>query len=69
MWSLVYLLIRTLVALIIGTGKRGRDDGAKDLEILVLRHQLRVLRRTSGPPKLPAYRPGPARGNQPGDPA
>jgi hypothetical protein len=28
------------------------DDGAKDLEILVLRHQLRVLQRTSGRPKL-----------------
>jgi putative transposase len=52
MWSLVYLFIRTLVALVFGTGKRGRDEHAKDLEILVLRHQLRVLRRTSGPPKL-----------------
>ena len=54
MWSLVYLLLRTLVARIIGTSRRGRDDGAKDLEILVLRHQLRVLRRTSGPPRLRA---------------
>ena len=52
MWSLVYLLIRTLVALIIGTSKDGHDDGAKDLEILVLRHQLRVLSRTSGRPQL-----------------
>ena len=52
MWSLVYLFIRTLVALSIGTRKRGRDEHAKDLEILVLRHQLRVLRRTAGPPKL-----------------
>jgi hypothetical protein len=52
MWSLVYLFIRTLVALVIGIGKRGRDEHAKDLEILVLRHQLRVLRRTAGPPKL-----------------
>ena len=52
MWSLVYLLIRTLVALIVGTGRRDRDDGAMDLEILVLRHQLRVLQRTSGPPRL-----------------
>jgi putative transposase len=52
MWSLVYLFIRTLVALVFGTGKRGTDEHAKDLEILVLRHQLRVLRRTSGPPKL-----------------
>ena len=52
MWSLVYLLIRTIVARIIGTGRRGHDGGAKDLEILVLRHQLRVLQRTAGRPKL-----------------
>jgi putative transposase len=54
MWSLLYLLIRTLVAMIIGTSKPGHDEGARDLEILVLRHQLRVLRRTSGPPRLRA---------------
>ena len=30
----------------------GRDDGSKDLEILVLRHQLRVLQRKTGRPKL-----------------
>ena len=30
------------------------DDAAKDLEILVLRQQLRVLRRTAGRPKLTA---------------
>jgi putative transposase len=52
MWSLVYLLIRTLVARIISARQPGRDDGAKDLEILVLRHQLRVLQRTAGRPKL-----------------
>ncbi len=50
--SRVYLLIRTLVARTIGTGRRGRDDGAKDLEILVLRHQLRVLQRMAGRPQL-----------------
>jgi putative transposase len=48
----VYLLIRTLVALFMRTSNRDRDDGAKDLEILVLRHQLRVLQRTAGRPKL-----------------
>jgi putative transposase len=43
------LVIRVLARLlIIG----GQDDGAKDLEILVLRHELRVLRRKTGPPKL-----------------
>lgn len=52
MWPLMYLLIRTLVARISGTSRRARDDGAKDLEILVLRHQLRVLQRTAGRPKL-----------------
>ena len=52
MWSLVYLLIRTLVARIISARQPGRDDGAKDLEILVLRHQLRVLQRTAGRPQL-----------------
>jgi hypothetical protein len=30
------------------------DDGSKDLEILDLRHELRVLRRKSGPPTLRA---------------
>jgi hypothetical protein len=43
------LAIRTLSRLLLGS--RG-DDGSKDLEILVLRHQLRVLRRKTGPPKL-----------------
>jgi hypothetical protein len=52
MWSLLYLVARTLVRLLVGGGQRDRDDGAKDLEILVLRHQLRVLQRTAGPPRL-----------------
>src|SRR5664280_2173204 len=43
MWSLFYLVIRTLVRLI-GIGDlRQRDEHAKDLEILVLRHQLLSL--------------------------
>jgi hypothetical protein len=54
MWSLVYLVARTLVRLLVSGGQRDRDDGSKDLEILVLRHQLRVLRRTAGRPKLRA---------------
>ena len=52
MWSLLYLVVRALVRLLASGGQRGRHDGSKDLEILVLRHQLQVLRRTSGPPRL-----------------
>jgi transposase InsO family protein len=52
MWSLLYLVARALVRLLVSGGQRDRDDGAKDLEILVLRHQLRVLQRTAGRPRL-----------------
>ncbi len=53
MWSLLYLVVRVLVRL--ASGGRGRDDErSKDLEIFVLRHQLRVLRRTAGPARLRA---------------
>ena len=54
MFSLLYLGIRVLGRIIVTGGHGGRDDGAKDLEILVLRHQLRVLQRTSGPPRYRA---------------
>jgi putative transposase len=47
LWLTVRLLTRLLVL-------SHADDGAKDLEILVLRHQLRVLRRKSGRPKFTA---------------
>jgi putative transposase len=52
MWSLFYLVIRTLVRLIVIGDLGQRDEHAKDLEILVLRHQLRVLQRTASPPRL-----------------
>ena len=52
MWSLLYLVVRALVRLLVSGGQRNRDGGAKDLEILVLRHQLRVLQRTTSPPRL-----------------
>ncbi len=43
------LIVRALARLLrVG----GHDDAAKDLEILVLRHQLRVLQRKAGPPRL-----------------
>ena len=54
MLSLLYLVVRALVGLLVSAGQPGRADGSKDLEILVLRHQLRVLQRTSGPLKLRA---------------
>src|SRR5450830_720381 len=52
MLSLLYLVVRALVGFLVGGGQQGRDDGSKDLEILVLRHQRRVLQRTAGRPKL-----------------
>ena len=42
-FSLVYLLARRLVELLVVL--RGRSDASKDVEILVLRHQVSVLRR------------------------
>src|SRR6266511_5286911 len=45
LWLTVRLLTRLLVL-------PNADDGTKDLEILVLRHQLRVLRRKTGRPKF-----------------
>ena len=49
MLFLLYLVLRRFARL---NARSGDDDGAKDLEILVLRHQLRVLQRKAGPPKL-----------------
>jgi hypothetical protein len=49
MLFLLSLIVRALARLPVG---ERRNDGAQDLEILVLRHQLRVLRRKTGRPKL-----------------
>jgi putative transposase len=43
-WSFVYLAVRSLFALVL---LLGRSDHSKELEILVLRHGLAVLRRRS----------------------
>ncbi|GAC1668668.1 MAG: hypothetical protein NVS9B8_11140 [Candidatus Limnocylindrales bacterium] len=52
MWPLLYLVARALVGILISARQPGHDDGSKDLEILVLRHQLRVLQRIAGRPQL-----------------
>jgi hypothetical protein len=44
-WSFFYLSVRNLFALVL---LLGRSDRSKDVEILVLRHELAVLRRRSG---------------------
>jgi putative transposase len=44
-WSFAYLAVRSLFALLL---LLGRTDRSKELEILVLRHELAVLRRRSG---------------------
>src|SRR6266571_5370570 len=49
MLFLLSLVIRTL-ARALASGRP--EDGSKDLEILVLRHQVRVLRRKAGRPRL-----------------
>ena len=45
MLFLLSLAVRVFACLL---GASGKDDRAKELEILVLRHQLRILQRTSG---------------------
>ena len=49
MWSFVYLAVRSLLGLVVLLGRSGRS---KELEILVLRHELAVLRRRSPRPRL-----------------
>jgi putative transposase len=48
-WSLLYLLLRRILQLVM---LLGRGDRAKELEIVVLRHQLAVLRRQVDRPDL-----------------
>jgi transposase InsO family protein len=48
-WSLGYLALRWLLQIVL---LRPRAEGFKDLEIVVLRHELSVLRRQAGRPQL-----------------
>jgi putative transposase len=48
-WSFVYLVVRNLFALV---WLLGRPRRSKEPEILVLRHELAILRRQAAPPKL-----------------
>jgi hypothetical protein len=48
-WSLMYTLTRRAVGLMV---LRLRGDAAKDVELLVLRHQVAVLRRQVDRPRL-----------------
>jgi len=48
-WSLGYLALRCLLQLVL---LRPPSEGSKELEIVVLRHELSVLRRQAGPPRL-----------------
>jgi putative transposase len=49
LWSFVYLAVRNLFALV---WLLGRPRRSKELEILVLRHELAILRRQTARPKL-----------------
>src|ERR687891_1512612 len=47
--SLVYLVVRMLLRLLV---REGQGEAAKDLEIVVLRHQMNVLRRQVNRPRF-----------------
>jgi hypothetical protein len=49
LWSFVYLAVRCVLGLIVLAARPARS---KDVEILVLRHELAVLRRRSARPRL-----------------
>jgi hypothetical protein len=51
LWSFLYFAVRNLFALVPLVARSGRS---KELEILVLRHELAVLRRQTGRPRFMA---------------
>jgi putative transposase len=51
-FALLYLVLRRLFGWAAGSAGSFSIDQSKDVEILVLRHQLKVLRRQAGRPKL-----------------
>ena len=48
-WSFLYLVVRNLFAVV---WLRARPRRSKELEILVLRHELAILRRQAARPRL-----------------
>jgi hypothetical protein len=53
LFSVFYLILRGLLRLLPSTG----DDRDREIEILVLRHQVKILSRKAGRPKTPARGP------------
>ena len=49
LWTFVYLMVRNLFALV---WLLARSRRSKEFEILLLRHELAVLRRQAGRPRL-----------------
>src|SRR2546422_9975315 len=49
LFAFLYLAVRALLGLLV---RSRRGPGAKDVELIVLRHELEILRRQVGRPKL-----------------